>query len=93
MYRGGGKGGCWASFSPTWFWRPRLLPSRSTLCLSPHLSSSVLSLSLIPLPTTCSPQAHPAFHFRYSQCAATDFCLRAGHSFCLTLLRIYHIPL
>jgi hypothetical protein len=45
MYRGGGIGGGWAFFSPTWFWRPRPLSSRSTL--SPLASPLLLSLSRV----------------------------------------------
>ena len=60
MCRGGAIGGCWADFSPklvpTRFLKPRPLSSRSTLCLSPHLSSSSLShvagLTAAPLHTT-----------------------------------------
>ena len=49
MCRGGGIGGCWAIFSLVAVvmgvvLRPRLLSSRSTLFLSSHVFSSVLSL-------------------------------------------------
>jgi hypothetical protein len=43
MARGGGIGGCWASFSPPWFLKPRPLSSCSTL--SPLASPLLLSLS------------------------------------------------
>ena len=49
MARGGGIGGCWASFSPSWFLEPRPLSSCSTLSLSSHPSSSLSLMSLISL--------------------------------------------
>jgi hypothetical protein len=61
MYRGGGKGGCWADFFPRGFFRPRPLPSRCNLYPSSHLPSlcsltslvhCTLCLFLICLPTT-----------------------------------------
>ena len=65
MARGGGIGGCWASFSPSWFLEPRPLSSCSTL--SPLVSSLLLALShvadltAVPLPTTAvSPPQLPA---------------------------------
>ena len=71
MARGGGIGGCWASFSPSWFLEPRPLSSCSTL--SPLVSSLLLALShvadltAVPLPTTGEPS-------RASQTAPTALC-------------------
>ena len=82
MYRGGGKGGCWALFCPTRFWTPRLLPSRSTLCLSPHLSSSVLSLPRwFNCPFLSLLRRPPPLTHRVLPSAAADFCLRADQPF------------
>jgi hypothetical protein len=67
MARGGGIGGCWASFSPSWFLEPRPLSSCSTL--SPLVSSLLLALShvadltAVPLPTTAVSPPQPLVHF------------------------------
>jgi hypothetical protein len=65
MYRGGGKGGCWALFPLTGLFWPRLPSPRSTLYRSPRPSSLCSPAALAPcLMYVCAhywrfPPTHP----------------------------------